>query len=142
MLVVPPFGLCVDALRLVSFHHGVKSGPRKDEDRGAVGRTPHSSDCLVGVLFSTVRHGYSSPPPLAGSVTLENAQPVGLYSAKEQSHSRLSPGCDDGFGGGILDLRLAEQCSSFLRELYKVRRIRVLKVCVPTLLLASPSKPL
>ncbi len=121
---------------LVSFHHGLKSGPRKDQDRGAVSRTPHSSDGLVGVLFSTVRHAYSSPPPLRESVTLENAQPIEFDSAKDQSHSRLSPGCDRGFGGGILDLRLAEQCSSFLRELYKVRNMQGLEVCALALRLA------
>lgn len=120
------------ALDVTSFHRGIKSGPRKDnQDTGAVVRTPaYSSDGLVGVLFSTVRHAYSSPPPLpgSGSVALEkeNAQqPIDLDSTKEkeQSRIRLSPGCDRGFGGGILDLRLAEQCSSFLRELYKVRKV-------------------
>lgn len=130
------FVLAIDAL--ASFHHSVRSGSRKDQASGGVGRLPHTFDGLVGVLFSTVRHAYSSPPSLPGSVPLENATTVdtgpeinlgcdgvGCDLARDQSHSRgqcwLAPGCDDGFGGGMLDLCLAEQCSSLLRELYKVR---------------------
>lgn len=103
----------------------MRSGQRKDQERGGVGPGPsHPSDGLVGVLFSTVRHAYSSPAPLPGSVPLEKEKPVDTASARGQSHSNghhlLGPGCDYGFGGGVLDLRLAEQCSSLLRELYKV----------------------
>lgn len=101
----------------------MKSGQRKDKERGGVG-PHHPSDGLVGVLFSTVRYAYSSPTPLAGSVPQENEQPFDIASARGQSHSKghqlLAPGCDYGFGGGVLDLRLAEQCSSLLRVLYKV----------------------
>lgn len=49
---------------------------------------------------------------------------LGNDSAKDWSsrgQGWLSPGCNHGFGGGTLDLCLAEQCSSLLRELYKVR---------------------
>lgn len=99
----------------------MRSGQRKDQERGGF-ETAHShpSDGLVGVLFSTVRHAYSSPAPLPGSMPLA----VDIASARGQSNSKgrhlLAPGCDHGFGGGVLDLRLAEQCSSLLRELYKV----------------------
>lgn len=102
----------------------MRSGQTKDQERGGF-EPAHIPEGLVGVLFSTVRHAYSSPAPLPGSMPLENGTPVGIASDRGQSHSEgrhlLAPGCDDGFGGGVLDLRLAEQCSSLLRELYKVR---------------------
>lgn len=101
----------------------MRSGQRKDQERGGF-EPSNPSDGLVGVLFSTVRHAYSSPAPLPGSMPLESETPVNSSSARGQIHSKrrhlLAPGCDYGFGGGVLDLRLAEQCSSLLRELYKV----------------------
>lgn len=128
--------LAVDVL--ASFHHSIRSGSRKDQTSGGVGRPPHTFDGLVGVLFSTVRHAYSSPPSLPGSVPFENEKTgdsgsesivgcdgVGCDLTGDENHSRgqcwLAPGCDDGFGGGMLDLGLAEQCSSLLRVLYEVR---------------------
>eukprot|EP00903_Cladosiphon_okamuranus_P019656 g18070.t4 len=107
-----------------SFYRSMRSGQRKDHEGGGFEPAhPHPSDGLVGVLFSTVRHAYSSPGPLPGSTSLKDEPPVDTASAWGQSHSKgrhlLAPGCDHGFGGGALDIRLAEQCSSLLRELYK-----------------------
>lgn len=125
--------------RFTSVHHSIRPGSKKDHACGGVGKAPNTSDGLVGILFSTVRHAYSSPPSLPGSVPLENAKTAdstgsetnlgcdafGCDLTTDQSHSRgqrwLAPGCDDGFGGGMLDLGLAEQCSSLLRVLYEVR---------------------
>ncbi|CAN0450581.1 unnamed protein product, partial [Ectocarpus sp. 12 AP-2014] len=47
---------------------------------------------------------------------------AGNDSAKDLSsrgQGWLPPGCNHGFGGGTLDVCLAEQCRSLLRELYK-----------------------
>lgn len=124
---------------LASFHPSVKPESRQEQDNGAAGRLPSSFDGLMDVLFSTIRAAYSPPPSLAeGSTsTLEridaaDAQPgssmgndiFNSNSLKGQLHSRgqdaLSPGCNEGYGGGMLGFYLAEQCGSLLRELYKV----------------------
>ncbi|CAM9107710.1 unnamed protein product, partial [Ectocarpus fasciculatus] len=108
------------------------AGSRKDREVIGVGQASYPADGLVGVLFSTVRHAYSTPPSLPGKTPSDSAGTVdtgagmhlGNDSAKDQSsrgqrQGWLSPGCNHGFGGGTLDVRLAEQCSSLLRELYK-----------------------
>lgn len=130
----------MDIHALASFHQGNISGAGKDQENGGLGPPSDPLDGLVGVLFSTIRHAYSPPSCLAGSETSEDNENVdrgaNSHSGREgANHSEvagrshavgqdwLAPGCDNGFGGGVLDLRLAEQCSSLLRELYKVRWI-------------------
>lgn len=107
--------------------YSAKTGSRKDQENGASGRSAHSFDGLVGVLFSMIRQAYSPPVTLPGSLPSENDESSDRKSVKGQGRSRgqglLAPGCDEGFGGGMLDLCLAEQCSSLLRVLYKVRHL-------------------
>lgn len=38
-----------------------------------------------------------------------------------ENEGLLIPGCGTGYGAGLLDLGLADQCSTLLRELFKVR---------------------
>lgn len=115
-------------------YRSTSSGPgsRKDREVIGVGQSSYPADGLVGVLFSTVRHAYSTPPSLPGNAPSDSAGTVdtgaGMYvgndSAKDQisrGQGWLAPGCNHGFGGGTLDVCLAEQCRSLLRELYKVR---------------------
>lgn len=120
-----------------SFHHGTNEGGRKDQEPGGTGRSPHSFDGLVGVLFSTIRHAYAPPVSLPERAEPGDGKTVGARASSDGSRnsfshkstrghhlrrgrSLLHPGCDQGFGGGMLDLCLAEQCGSLLRELYKV----------------------
>lgn len=127
------FFLCVAAW---PSHHSTKSS-RKDQENGAPTRAPQSFDGLVGVLFTTIRQAYGPPVALPGGTTVNGADAVDAQASgnligetvtgtsdKKQRNSRghalLAPGCDKGFGGGMLDLCLAEQCSWLLRELYKV----------------------
>lgn len=113
--------------------YSAKTGSRKDQENGASGRSPHPFDGLVGVLFSMIRQAYSPPETLPGSLPSENDESFDRKSVKGQGRSRrqglLAPGCDEGFGGGMLDLCLAEQCSSLLRVLYKVRHLLYIPCC-------------
>lgn len=113
------------ALFFSCYCYSAKTGSRKDQESGPSGRSIHLFDGLVGVLFSTIRQAYSPPMSLPESLPSEDAESSDWKSVKEHSRSRgqglLAPGCDEGFGGGMLDLCLAEQCSSLLRVLYKVR---------------------
>lgn len=118
--------------------------PRKQQEAAApISRVSHPVDGLVGVLFSTVRRAYG-PVSLPGDVTIDGASAFDAYSSAfvvrgpgcteresvsfdsvpEQGRSGdeglLTPGCGKGFGAGVLDLCLADQSSSLLRELYKV----------------------
>ncbi|CAM9591597.1 unnamed protein product, partial [Scytosiphon promiscuus] len=117
-----------------SLHQSIRSGAGRDQENGAVSQSSDPLDGLVGVLFSTIRYAYSPPLSLAGSEELEEDEKVdrdvngypgrgGANDSMEQGRGVgqrwLVPGCDSGFGGGVLDLRLAEQCNSLLRELYK-----------------------
>lgn len=109
-----------------------KSGARKEQEGGgSLGRSQYSGESLLGVLFATVRRAYapvSLPERKAaghdreeGRAEAERCSPEGRSRvATRLGKGMLSPGCDQGFGIGALDLCLAEQCSSLIRELYKV----------------------
>lgn len=130
-------------------------GCRKEQDPAALtNRSSHSVDGLVGILFSTVRRAYG-PVSLPGDGTSDGVGAFDVYcssfqvrgggsteregvsvdSATEQRCSGdlglLTPGCGKGFGGGLLDLCLAEQASVLLRELYKVPSLRRVSLLLP-----------
>ncbi|CAN0493382.1 unnamed protein product, partial [Ectocarpus sp. 12 AP-2014] len=51
-------------------------GSRKDREVIGVGQSSYPADGLVGVLFSTVRHAYSTPPSLPGNAPSDSAGTV------------------------------------------------------------------
>lgn len=83
----------------------------------------------MGVAFATVRRAYApvaSPSKIASNDSGgrrfdgDRVNPDFIRRGQNGGHESLAPGCDEGYGGGMLDLCLAEQCSSLIRELYKV----------------------
>lgn len=99
----------------------------------------------MGVLFSTVRRAYGSVSLSGDATVVDGAGTFDTYSSAfvvrggagtereggsfdsvleqrcSEERELLIPGCGTGFGAGLLDLGLADQCSTLLRELFKVR---------------------
>lgn len=125
---------------IVNRRDSAKPGSRREQESPTqTTRSPQSFDGLVGVLFSAVRRAYA-PVSLLGD-NAENGHPHGstfesrgdggievggissdaMRGQRRRGHlGSLLPGCGEGFGGGLLDLCLADQCGSLLRELFKV----------------------
>ncbi|CAM9363981.1 unnamed protein product [Discosporangium mesarthrocarpum] len=78
---------------------------------------------LVGVLLMAVRRAYAVPPPprQENLVTPPSSKPgsSASWNVRDGKGAVLAPGCGEGFGGGLADLCLADQCAGLLRELYK-----------------------
>lgn len=102
------------------------SDSRKEQEAGGTAaRSSSPIEGLLGVLFATVRRAYApvSVPSRESAREREDDRVNSEFaSIRDRQHSQgsLVPGCDEGFGGGLLDLCLAEQCSSLIRELYEV----------------------
>lgn len=83
----------------------------------------------MGVAFATVRKAYAPVAPPSKVAPNDSGgrrfdgdrvNPDFIRRGQRGGQGSLAPGCDEGYGGGMLDLCLAEQCSSLIRELYKV----------------------